>query len=155
MRPRAAGPPLPRSARSGRVLVEGQGIARFHRERDRRRLRAMASGLLGAALLVALVVGVVELRIQQVRLSYRLDGLRANRLLLEEGRGQLRVELDSLRSLARIEGKARTELGMAPPTRDQIQLAREFVPGRGGLTAAVPLTAVATGEAVVLGPSRR
>jgi cell division protein FtsL len=131
--------------------VEGQGIARFHRESDHRRLRAMAGGLLGAALLVVLVVGVVELRIQQVRLSYRLDGLRANLVQLEEDRGQLRVELDSLRSLARIEGKARTELGMAPPTRDQIQLAREFMPGRGGTAA----SAMAAGEAIAREAKRR
>jgi cell division protein FtsL len=111
----------------------------------------MAGGLLGAALLVALVVGVVELRIQQVRLSYRLDGLRANLTQLEEERGQLRVELDSLRSLARIEDKARNELGMAPPTRDQIQLAREFMPGRGGTAA----SAMAAGEASAREAKRR
>jgi len=132
-------------------LVEGQGIARFHRESDHRRLRAMAGGLLGAALLVVLVVGVVELRIQQVRLSYRLDGLRANVTQLQEARGQLQVEFDSLQSLARIEGKARSELGMAPPTRDQIQLAREFMPGRGGTAT----SAMATGEAIPREAKRR
>jgi len=149
MRPRRARSAPPRSARSGRALVEGQAIARFHRERDRRRLRAMASGLLSSALLVALVVGVVELRVQQTRLSYHLDRLRTESTRLEEVRGQLRIELDSLRSLARIEGMARTELGMAPPTRDQILLAREFVPGRGGMTTA------AAGGALALEPSRR
>jgi hypothetical protein len=38
----------------------------------------------------------------------------------------------TLRSLSRIEGKARAELGMVAPTRDQIHLAREFVPGGRG-----------------------
>src|SRR5262245_22831435 len=101
---------------------------RFHRESDRRRLRAMAVSLACAGFLVALVLSVVGLRVQQVRLSYRLDGLRAARAELEERQGRLRVELASLKSLARIEIKAR-ELGMAPPARDQVRLAREFVPG--------------------------
>jgi hypothetical protein len=51
------------------------------------------------------------------------------------------VELYTLKSLARIEGKARTELGMMAPSRDQVQLAREFVTGGSGMSAAAPLTA--------------
>jgi len=53
-----------------------QQVARFHRESDRRRLRAMAISVVGAGLLVALVLSVVGLKVQQVRLSYRLDALR-------------------------------------------------------------------------------
>jgi cell division protein FtsL len=121
----------------------GQSQARFHRERDRRRLRAMAMALGCAGALVVLVLGVVGLKVQQVRLSYRLDALRMARTDLEETRGQLRVELASLRSLARIDGKARGELGMSTPARDQVLLAREFVPGGGGLSSLAPLTASA------------
>jgi cell division protein FtsL len=117
--------------------------ARFHRERDRRRLRAMASALACAGLLVALVLGVVGLRVQQVRLSYRLDGLRTVRAELEERRNRLRVEVATLKSLARIEGKARTELGMVPPSRDQVRLAREFVTGGTGVSSRAPITASA------------
>jgi hypothetical protein len=57
------------------------------------------------------------------------------------------VELATLKSLARIEGKARAELGMVPPGRDQVRLAREFVPGGGGVSARAPLTAAAEREA--------
>jgi cell division protein FtsL len=124
-----------------------QQAARFHRESDRRRLRAMAAALGCAGVFVALVLGVVGLRLQQVRLSYRLDGLRATRAELEETRSRLRVELATLKSLARIEGKARAELGMVPPGRDQVRLAREFVPGGGGVSARAPLTAAAEREA--------
>lgn len=121
-----------------------QQAARFHRERDRRRLLAMARTLVSAAVLVALVLGVVGLRVQQVRLSYRLDGLRALEGELEESRSRLRVELDTLKSLARIEAKARAELGMVPPAGNQVKLAREFVPGGDWLSmAAAPLTASA------------
>jgi hypothetical protein len=76
---------------------------------------------------------VVGLRVQQVRLSYRLDALRGGRAEVEELNRRLRVEMAMLKSLSRIEGKARTELGMVAPARDQVRLAREFVPGgRGG-----------------------
>ena len=102
------------------------------------RCRSPAPGFL-----VALILGVVGLRVQQVRLSYRLDALRAARTELEETRNRLRVELATLRSLARIEGKARAELGMVLPAPDQVRLAREFVPGGSGLTSRTPLTAAA------------
>ena len=59
------------SLRAGPGFTPRQEIARFHRDRDRRRLQAMARGLFCAGLLVALVLGVVTLRVQQVRLSYR------------------------------------------------------------------------------------
>ena len=66
---------------------------------------------------------------------------------LEETRSRFRVELATLMSLARIEGKARTELGMVRPVGQQVRLAREFVPGGGGLQGAAPLTASAAAPA--------
>jgi cell division protein FtsL len=123
--------------------ASGEQTARFHRESDRRRLRAMAGALGCAAVLVMLVLGVVGLRVQQVRLSYRLDGLRSQRIELEETRSRLRVELATLRSLARIDGKARGELGMVPPAREQVRLAREFEAAGTGLASRAPLTASA------------
>ncbi len=124
-------------------LAHQQQVAGFHRERDRRRLLIMVRTLVSAAVLVVLVLGVVGVRLHQVRLSYRLDGLRATRAELEESRSRLRVEIDTLRSLARIEGKARAELGMVPPAGNQIRLAREFVPSGDGLSMTAPLTASA------------
>jgi cell division protein FtsL len=108
---------------------------RRHRVSDRRRLRSMATAVAGAGLAVVLVLGVVGLRVQQVRLSYRLDALRQGRAELEETNRRLRVEMATLKSLSRIEGKARGELGMVAPGRDQVRLAREFVPGRGAAAA--------------------
>ena len=132
MSPRPA-PSMPaRAIRGGPSFTERQETARFHRERDRRRSRTMLRGLLGAGLLVVLVLGLVALRVQQVRLSYRADGLRAERAELEETRSRLRVELATLTALARIESKARAELGMVRPAGDQVRLAREFVLGGGG-----------------------
>jgi cell division protein FtsL len=131
-----------------------QEAARFHREPDRRRLRAMGLAVALGALLTSGVLGVVGLKAQQVRLSYRLDALRTARADAEELNRRLGVELATLRSLARIEEKARRELGMVAPGRDQVVLAREFVAGGGGLSRAVPARTAAvdrgsTGERAI------
>jgi cell division protein FtsL len=110
--------------------------ARFHRESDRRRLRAMLAGIAASGVVVALVLGLVGLRMQQVRLSYRLDVLRTAKAAVEEANRRLLVEKASLQSLARVEVEARTRLGMVAPTQQQVQLAREFV---GGSTATAAL----------------
>ncbi len=146
MNARAARPTTSRSPRAGWGSTREQQAARFHRERDRRRLLAMARTLVSAAVLVVLVLGVVGLRLQQVRISYRLDGLRTFKARLEESGSKLGVELASLASLARIEEKAR-ELGMGPPAAHQVQLAREFVRGGDGLSMTAPLTASADSSA--------
>ena len=122
----------PQSAWGHEHRARQHEAVRRHRESDRRRLRSMANAVVGAGLAVTLVLGVVGLRVQQVRLSYRLDALRQARADIEETNRRLRVEMATLKSLSRIEGKARTELGMVAPGRDQVRLAREFVPGGGG-----------------------
>jgi len=124
------------------MMMGGQQAARFHRETDRRLRRAMMAALACTALVVGGVVGVLAVKVHQVRLSYRMEALRHARDTAEEGVRLLRVELATLRSLARIEGKARTELGMVSPGRDQVLLAREFVTGRSDSSrAALPRTA--------------
>ena len=147
MSPRPARAMSARAILGGPSFTERQETARFHRERDRRRARTMMRGLLGAGLLVVLVLGLVALRVQQVRLSYQLDRLRAEKRELEETGSRLRVELATLTALARIESKARAELGMVRPVGDQVRLAREFVLGGGGQQAMAPLTASASSPA--------
>jgi cell division protein FtsL len=119
-------PTMPFQLSLGLRATADQQLARFHRERDRRRLRAMAASVVGAGLLVALVLGVVGLKVQQVQLSYRLDALRTMRTELEEANRRLSVERASLSSLGRIEDEARTRLGMVAASQQQVQLAREF-----------------------------
>lgn len=106
--------------------------ARLCRERDGRLLRAMVVMLFVSACLVGAVLGIVGVKVSQVRLSYRLDQLRVLQTDLEEVTRQLRVELVTLKALSRVESKARDELGMFPPSRDQVRLAREYVPGITG-----------------------
>ena len=101
-------------------------VAHLHRDSDRRRLRAMLAGVVAAGAVVALVLGLVGLRMQQVRLSYWLDTLRTAKAGAEESIRRLRVEKASLQSLGRIEVEARSRLGMVAPTQQQVQLAREF-----------------------------
>jgi cell division protein FtsL len=139
----------PRKAGRGRVGGEDQQAARFHREPDRRLRRVMAVTLLISAGLVGAVLGVVGLKVQQVRLSYRLDGLRQVRGDEEEAVRRLGVEVQTLRSLARIESVAYRELGMVRPERDQVLLARELVPAAGsGARAQVA-------HQIVVGPATR
>lgn len=122
-------------ARVRPFIPGGQQVARFHRETDHRLRRTMMAAVVCSSIFVSAVLGLVGLKVHQVRLSYRLDALRTAKSALEERNRLFRVELASLRSLARIEDKARTELGMVPPARDQVQLAREFVTSGSGLGA--------------------
>jgi len=121
----------------GRLTSGGeQQAARFHREPDRSLRRIMAVALLASAALVGAVLGVVGLKVQQVRMSYHLDGLRQVKGEEDEAVRRLKVELQTLRSLARIEEVALRQLGMTRPDRDQVVLAREFVPGESSLVSA-------------------
>ena len=112
-------------------MAPGDQSARVIRERDRGRFRAMGATLLISACLVGGVLGIVGLKVNQVKLSYRLEQLRLVRGQLEGVNRQLRVEFATLRALARIESKARAELGLRVPSRDQVRMAREYVPGTG------------------------
>ena len=99
----------------------------------------MAVAVALSALLVGGPLGVVAVKAQQVRLSYRLDALRAARADLENVTRELRVELASLRAPERVERAARA-IGMTAPVRDQVQLAREYVPGRPSVVRAAERT---------------
>jgi cell division protein FtsL len=107
------------------------------RERDRRRLRAMAGMLCLGCVLVGAVLGYVWLQVQRVRVSYGIESLRGTRTRLEEQNRKLQLELASLRAFARVDSAAR-RLGLTPPGPDQIQIAREYVAPEGsGRSAAL------------------
>jgi cell division protein FtsL len=112
---------------------------RPEREPDRGVRRSLLVMLVAATLLVVGALGIVALRVHQVRLAYRLDALRAERARGERLIQQLEIEVATLKAPGRLESRAR-ELGMTPPTRDQVRLAREYVPAGTG-TAAVDLAA--------------
>jgi cell division protein FtsL len=110
-------------------LIHDQSSA-VVRERDRRRLRAMAGVLCLGGVLVGAVLGYVWLQVQRVRVSYRIEVLRTSRTRLEEQSRKLQLELASLRAFARVDSAAR-RLGLTPPAPDQVRLAREYVAPEG------------------------
>ena len=107
---------------------------RLHREHDPRARRSAVALLCCSIVMVALALGAVALRIEQVHLAYRLDALRGERARTDVLIRQLEVELATLRSPGRLEQRAR-QLGMTAPTLAQVKLAREFVPGGSGVAA--------------------
>ena len=108
---------------------------RLHHEADPRVRRSLVGALLVSAALVAGALGVVGLRVQQVHLAYQLDRLQRERADLATTIRQLEVEVASLKAPARVEQRAR-QLGLTPPDRQQIRLAREYAPAGTGLAAA-------------------
>ena len=108
---------------------------RPQREQDPRVRRSVALALGGAVLLVAGALGIAGLRLEQYHLAYRLDQIRTERGRLERTLRELEVEVATLRSPARVETRAR-QLGLVSPAREQLLLAREYVPAGTGLAAA-------------------
>jgi len=107
---------------------------RLHHEPDRRVRRSLVVALATAALLAAGALTVAGVRIEQVHLAYRLDGLRSERGRAHERIRQLEIEVATLRSPGRLEARAR-QIGLVVPARDQIRLAKEYVTGGTGLAA--------------------
>jgi cell division protein FtsL len=97
--------------------------------------RSLIGALLVSATLVVGALGVVGLRVQQVHLAYELDRLHRERADVETAIRQLEVEVATLRAPARVEQRAR-QLGLTVPDRQQVRLAREYVPAGTGLAAA-------------------
>lgn len=78
----------------------------------------------GGVLLLGLLLYVWQ-HIQVVRLGYQIEDLRAAQVsLIQEGK-VLEVELGRLRSLTKVEDRARRELGMVNPVPGQIILLEE------------------------------
>jgi cell division protein FtsL len=107
----------------------------LHREFDPRVSRSVTLALTLALVLVVGALAVVGLRVQSVRVGYKLDAMRAERVELGALIRQLEVEVATLRSPARVESRAR-ELGLVTPARQQVRLAREFIAGESGMSAA-------------------
>ena len=126
---------------------------RLHREQDPRVRRSLVGALLVSAALVGGGLGVVGLRVQQVHLAYQLDRLHRERVQVETSIRQLEVEVATLQAPARVEQRAR-QLGLATPERDQVRLAREFVPAGTGLAAAHRSRVAAAADGATRAPIR-
>jgi cell division protein FtsL len=117
---------------------------RLHRDPDPKLRRSLALALLCSAALVVGLLVVVGLRVQQVHLAYQLDALRAERARTEVLLRELEIEVATLRSPGRVETRAR-QLGLTVPGREQVRLAREYLPGgASGLASARLLSSEST-----------
>jgi cell division protein FtsL len=121
--------------RSSRDLARSQ---RPEREPDPRVRRSLVAALVAAMLVVAVGLGVVAIRVEELQLAYRLDALRAERARAERLIQQLDIEIATLKAPARVESRAQ-QLGLVVPSREQVRLAREYVPGVTSGTAAAHL----------------
>ncbi len=115
--------------------------------------RSLVGVLLVSAALVGGGLGVVGLRVQQVHLAYQLDRLHRERAQVETAIRQLEVEVATLQAPARVEQRAR-QLGLTRPEREQVRLAREFVPAGTGLAAAHRSRVAAAPDGVPRAPIR-
>lgn len=96
------------------------------RERDRRRLRDLAWVLMAVAPLLTAMAGYTWLRLEQVRVGYRVEKLERQLRRLEQDERQLRLEAAYLASPGRVGERAAAELGMVPPTLDRLLFAEEL-----------------------------
>lgn len=95
------------------------------RERDRRRLRELAWVVVALAPLALALLGYTWLRLEQVRVGYRIEQLERGLHRIEQSERQLRLEAAYLASPARVGERAAAELGMGPPTLAQLVFAEE------------------------------
>lgn len=97
--------------------------------------RSLLVAAAGAVMLVVVGLGLVALRVHDRQLAYRLDALRAERAQAERVMRELTIEIATLSAPGRLESQAR-QLGMTAPGKDQVRLAREYVPTATGTAAA-------------------
>ena len=70
--------------------------------------------------LLAFLLGYVWERVDIVRVGYKLEQLKAQKVKLERERDELSVKLAALSAPGRIARAAREKLGMAPPQPGQV-----------------------------------
>jgi cell division protein FtsL len=80
----------------------------------RSRRTPFAGGVVGIALLAALLAGVVAVNVIVLRLNVRYDELGRERAQLQADVAQLKARLSSASANARIETMARDRLGLVP-----------------------------------------
>lgn len=96
------------------------------RERDRRRLRELATVLVAVGCLGGGLLGYTWIHAEQLRAGYRIDELERRRDELERLERQLLLEASYLASPQRIERRALDELGMRPPAIEQVLFWQEL-----------------------------
>lgn len=97
------------------------------RQRDRRLMRDLLAVLLAVALVGTALLAYTWVHIEILRAGYRTTELEHQLDSLREEERRLRLHASELRHPARIEERARHELGMAEPAIEQTLFYRELV----------------------------
>ena len=90
------------------------------RERDRRRFRELALVLLVVVSLGGGLLAYTWIHLEVLRTGYRIDTLESELTKLTREERQLRLMAAHLSSPSQIERRAVEELGMQPPTLEQV-----------------------------------
>ena len=96
------------------------------RERDRRRLREFGWVLLATLPLGLALLAYTWLQLEVLRTGYRIETLERRVHQLTQTERELRLEAAYLASPARLEERAQGELGLQPPTLEQMVFAGEW-----------------------------
>jgi cell division protein FtsL len=128
--------------------------ARLVKEKDRARARELRKLLFyGAAIVVPLLVYVWQ-RVEFLRVSYDVEGLKKERLQLQEQNKQLGVERSFLLSPDRIERLARTEIGLIDPAPTDVRRVA-VVDGHINEVGARAMAGGAAAKTPAISPSKR
>jgi len=109
------------------------------RERDRRRTREFLALVLAAIPPMLVLFGAIWANLETVRLGYGLASVRKQREDQLEKNRQLKMELAQASALSRVEEIARRELGLVPPSPEQLVLIHDAALGGAAPVPARPL----------------
>lgn len=90
------------------------------RERDRRRLRELTLVLLAVLPLVAVLIGYVWVNLELLRCGYRIHALEGRLEVAQRELQLLELEAAYQTGAARLQQRARAELGMQPAAEGQM-----------------------------------
>ena len=96
------------------------------RERDRRRLRELLLVVATVAPLGIGLAGYTWLQLETLRVAYRTESLERETHRLGQVERQLRLEAAWLSSPERLTTRAKSELGLAEPSVEQVLFAEEI-----------------------------
>ena len=128
-----------RTAHSAGFAVQQDILNRPVREVDRKRHREMWLTLVAAAVVVAAVLGTLWQQAEVRQLGYELERLQKAKAEEVAANYHLRVELETLKSLKRIEQIATEQLKLVAPANGDaivIERVRPTAPAAKGLVAA-------------------
>ena len=96
------------------------------RQRDRRRLRELAWVVVAVLPLAVALLGYTWLQLETLRVGYRVETLEQRAHKLAQIERQLRLEAAHLAHPERLAKRATEELGLRPPTVEQVIFLEEI-----------------------------